>query len=360
VSALPISDFRPGFLTVILPRHRARLAPGTWQLTEKLVSTTETTQRGGLLFAGLCALNGAFVPAVAKFTTDRADPFFVAAATTLFAGLAAAVMLGARRELSRLVQRETAPLLILLGALGTTLPFILFFVGTQRTSAIEAVLCLQTEPVYSLIVAWLFLGHRLTVRRVTAALVLMTGIILAVGVGGLSDPLGVTLLLLTPLSWQICHLLTLRGMQNVEPYLLTGARYVYGGALVALAAAAFGGPDWMPSTAALTQQLPLLALQGVGLSYLGTMLWYLTIARLDLARATAIVVPSIPLLSLVASFLVVGEVPTLRQAMGMLLTAGGVLAFVTAPHAVEVRERVPAQTAPLAAPADPETSGDGT
>jgi drug/metabolite transporter (DMT)-like permease len=231
-------------------------------------------------------------------------------------------------------------------------------VGTRRTSAIEAVLCLQTEPIYSLIVAWLFLGHRLTVRRVGAALVLATGIVLAVGVGGLSDPLGVTLLLLTPLSWQICHLLTLKGMPNVEPVLLTGARYVYGGALVALVAWAIGGPDWIPAANLVVEQLPLLALQGIGLSYLGTMLWYLAIARLDLARATAIVVPSIPLLSLVASFFVVGEVPTLRQAVGMLLTAGGVLAFVTAPHAVEERERVPAQTAPLATPADPETGGD--
>jgi hypothetical protein len=42
----------------------------------------------------------------------------------------------------------------------------------------------------------------------------------------------------------------------------------------------------------------------------------------------------------------------------MLLTAAGVLAFVTAPHAVEVRERIPAQTAPLMAPADPRTGGD--
>ena len=50
------------------------------------MSIPETTQRSGLLFAGLCALNGAFVPAVAKFTTDRADPLFVAAATTFFAG----------------------------------------------------------------------------------------------------------------------------------------------------------------------------------------------------------------------------------------------------------------------------------
>ena len=74
----------------------------------------------------------------------------------------------------------------------------------------------------------------------------------------------------------------------------------------------------------LAEQLPVLALQGVVLGYAGTMLWYQAIARLDLARATAIVVPSIPLLSLAASFVVVGEVPTLRQMVGMLLTAVGV------------------------------------
>jgi len=319
---------------------------------EARVSSREPSQRSGLVFAALCALNGGFVPAVAKFTTDRADPLFVAAVTTVFAGLAAALVLGARGELPRLFRRATAPLLILLGGLGTTLPFALFFEGTRRTSAIEAVLCLQVEPVYSLLVAWLFLGH------VLAAGVLATGIVLAVGVGGLSDPPGVALLLVTPLCWQISHLVALRGLGGVEPYVLTGARYVYGGALLAPLAWVLAGPDWMPSGDALAQQLPVLALQGTVLSYVGTMLWYQAIARLDLARATAIVVPSIPLLSLGASFLLVGEVPTLRQAAGMLLTAGGVLAFVTAPHAVEARERVPAQTAPLAAPADPEPGGD--
>jgi drug/metabolite transporter (DMT)-like permease len=319
---------------------------------------SEPTQRSGLLFAGLCALNGAFVPAVAKLTTDRADPLFVAAVTTVFAGLAAALVLGTRGELRRLLRRDTAPVLILIGALGTAIPFLLFFEGTRRTSAIEAVLCLQTEPVYSLIVAWLFLGHRLTLRRVAAALVLVAGIVLAVGVGGLSDTLGVTLLLLAPLCWQICHLVTLRRLRSVEPPLLTGARYVYGGALLAPAAWAFGGPEWLPTVDEIADQLPVLALQGVVLGYVGTMLWYQAIARLDLARATAIVVPSIPLLSLGASFVLVGEVPTLRQTTGMLLTAGGVLAFVTAPHAVEARERVPAQTAPLAARADPEIGGD--
>jgi len=42
------------------------------------------------------------------------------------------------------------------------------------------------------------------------------------------------------------------------------------------------------------------------------------------------------MLSLGATFVPVGEVPTRRQALGLLLTAAAVLAFVTAPH-VEAR-----------------------
>jgi len=99
------------------------------------------------------------------------------------------------------------------------------------------------------------------------------------------------------------------------------------------------GVSWLLSGAAaphgaeLATALPWLALQGVVLSYLGTLAWYRAITRLDLARTTAIVVPSIPLLSLAASFALLGEVPSAQQWAGLLLTGAGVVAFVTAPHA---------------------------
>jgi drug/metabolite transporter (DMT)-like permease len=67
------------------------------------------------------------------------------------------------------------------------------------------------------------------------------------------------------------------------------------------------------------------------LYYVGTLLWYQTIARLDLARATAIVVPTIPILSTAASFALVGELPTPRQWAGLALVAAGVAVFVRAP-----------------------------
>ena len=63
-------------------------------------------------------------------------------------------MLVARGELGVLIARDTGPRLALVGALGTAVAFLLFYAGTSRTSAIEAALCLQVEPVYALIGAW--------------------------------------------------------------------------------------------------------------------------------------------------------------------------------------------------------------
>jgi drug/metabolite transporter (DMT)-like permease len=300
-------------------------------------------ERLGLLFAALCALNGAFVPAVAKLTTGHAAPLFVAAVTSEFGGVCAAIVLALRGELRGLVRPTVGPRLVAIGALGTAGAHFLFFLGASRASAIDAVLCLQIEPAYALLLAWLALGHRPTLRRVAATGVLLTGIALAVGLHGLSGASGVWILLATPVCWQTSHLIVLRGLIGVPPSILTGARYIHGGVILALAWLVTGGLSALPAASILLPQLPWLALQGVVLSYGGTLLWYQAITRLDLARATSIVVPSIPLLSLVASFALLGEVPTLQQWLGLALTAAGVFAFVTASDA----SGAPAQAVPL-------------
>lgn len=293
-----------------------------------------------MLCAAYCAANGAFVPAFAKLTTDRAAPLFVAAATTLCAAFCAGGVLHLRGELRLLVTRPFGGWLFVVGGLGTAAAFLLFFRGAQHASAIDTVLCLQSEPVYSLLLAWLVLGHRPTRRRLGAIGVLLAGILLAVGAHGSATSSGIWMLLATPLCWQLSHLIVLRTLIGVPPSVLAGARYIDGGAILALLWVAGGGLSALPPRPAVLGVAPLLAFQGAVLSYLGTLVWYQALTRLDLARTTAIVVPSVPLLSLVATFLLLGEVPSITQGFGLVLTAAGVLAFVTAPHV-----GVPAQTA---------------
>jgi drug/metabolite transporter (DMT)-like permease len=315
---------------------------------------SDAREKLGLGFAALCALNGAFVPAFAVLTTARADALLVATVSSLFAGAAALAVLASRGELRVLWQPGAWAWLLLIGLLGTALAHTLFFLGAERTSAIETALCLQVEPVYSLVASRVFLGHPVTRRRLAAAAVALCGIALAIGAYRAELSAGVLILLATPLCWQSSHIVVLRKLRGISPPVLTGARYVYGGLLLALfyavrrAVAPAAAPP--PAADALREMLPLLALQGVVLAYVGTNLWYQAIARLDLARTTAIVVPSIPLLSFGASFLLLGEVASPAQWAGLALTAAGVLAFVTAPDAIRPGEHIPAPTAPLLTP----------
>lgn len=293
-------------------------------------SARPARERAGLVFAALCALNGAFVPGFAKLMTTTLPGLTVAVFATAFAAAAALALLAARRELARLFDARTAPRLAAMGALGTGVAFLLFFEGVQRTSAIEAALCLQIEPVYSLVLARAVLSHPITGRRLLAVSAIVSGIALALEARVASGLAGPALLLATPLAWQLSHLIALRGLPEVDARVFSAARYLVGSALLAALWAARGGVARLPGAAELAPQLPALAFQGIVLSYFGTLLWYETIGRIDLARATAIVVPSVPLLSLGASFALLGEVPSWRQALGMGLAAGGVLAFVWA------------------------------
>jgi len=303
------------------------------------------------MFAALCALNGAVVPGVAKLLAVALDPFLLATLTTIFAGICATFMLGLRGELSILVRRDVALRLLAIGTLGTAAAYTFFFLGASRSSAIETVLVLQIEPAYALVLSWLALGHRPTPRRLAAIAVLMTGIFFAVGweASGPGNLRGPALLLLPPLCWQLSHLITLRGLVGIAPRVLTGARYIYGAVVLALVYVSLRGFSIPVSDEALIELMPLLIFQAVVLYYGGTLIWYHTVTRLDLTRATAIVVPSIPILSLGASFVLLGEVPTAAQLFGLALAAAGVFAFVTAPHATN-KERIPTATAPIPTP----------
>jgi O-acetylserine/cysteine efflux transporter len=294
--------------------------------------TAAAQERVGLLFAALCALSGAFVPALAKLTTGQADPLFVATISNLFAAVAAILVLGLRAELGAIVRRGVAVRLFVIGALATAGAHLLFYLGASRTNAIVATLCLQIEPAYALLLAWLVLGHRPTARRIGATLLLLVGIGFAIGGSHLEASSGVWLLLATPLCWQLSHLIVLRQLTGVPPLILAGARYIYGAGVLGLLWLSVGGPSTVPNLSVMASLLPLLAVQGCLLGYVGTLFWYQAITRLDLARTTAIVVPAIPLLSFAASFLLLGEIASARQWLGLLLTAAGILAFVGAPH----------------------------
>ena len=289
----------------------------------------------GLAMAAYCVVNSAFVPAVAKLTTAHADGLTIALFTSAFAALVCLVFLVAQGKL-RLLLRDFR-WLVLIGTLGTAVAFLLYYSGAQRSTAVETALCVQTEPIYSLIGTRFVLGYPTAKRRIAAVLAIAAGIALAIGTAPSSPWLGLAFLLATPLAWQTSHWIALKQLTTFDPLQLSGARYVYGSLALAVAWLALDGPAALPPRSDLGSFLPIVALQGALLSFGGTLAWYAAVKRLDLPRATAIVVPSAPILSLLVSYLVLGEHVSLRELCGFLLAAAGVLTFALNPS-VTARE----------------------
>ena len=292
----------------------------------------------GLALAGYCVANGAFVATVAKLTTNAAQPLSIAFLTSAFGGLAVLALLIARGKLGLLAVRRDLPALIAVGALGTALAFLLFYSGAKRVTAVETALCVQTEPLYALFGTRLLLGHPLTGQRVAAVAAIGAGIALAIGTQPTSGWLGLALLLATPLAWQSSHWVALRALPVFDPLQLAGARYVFGTLVLLPVWLAVEGPAGFPAGDELRQLLPVVAVQGALLGFGGTLAWYAAVKRLDLTRTTAIVVPSVPIVSLVVSYLVLGEKVSAREAAGFALTAAGVLAFALAPSVQHIAQ----------------------
>lgn len=294
--------------------------------------TVRRSDASGLAFAAYCAVKTAFVPSVAKLTTQHADGLTIALFTSAFGAIGALGLLVALGK-ARLLLRDFGSL-VLVGTLGTAVAFLLYYSGARQVTAVETALCVQTEPIYSLIGTRFVLGYPVERRRIAAVVAIAAGIALAIGTAPTSPLLGLGLLLATPLAWQMSHWIALKRLAVFDPLQLAGARYVYGSLALLPTWLALDGLSALPPRSDFGSFLPIVALQGALLSLGGTLAWYAAVKRLDLPRTTAIVVPSAPILSLFVSYLVLGEHVSAREVCGFLLAGAGVLTFALNPSVV--------------------------
>jgi drug/metabolite transporter (DMT)-like permease len=68
---------------------------------------------------------------------------------------------------------------------------------------------------------------------------------------------------------------------------------------------------------------------GLFVYFLGSLSWYAAISRLSLAWTTALVVPGIPLLSILFAVTFLGEHASGRELIGIVIAVSGVIALVS-------------------------------
>jgi drug/metabolite transporter (DMT)-like permease len=115
-------------------------------------------------------------------------------------------------------------------------------------------------------------------------------------------------------------------MPPLRPITVTGARFVFATAVLIVVLVAI-------RPHAIVQLLDphraaVIVVSGVFGYFLGALTWYSAISRLSLAWTTALVVPGMPLLSVVFAVMFLRESVSYRELFGILVAISGILTLV--------------------------------
>jgi len=243
------------------------------------------------------------------------------------AACGAIVMLALSGELGTLFNRVFLLRLVGVSMAGTVATSITLIYGLTKIDAVAGVILLESEPVYSLLMATIFLGERPSARQLIATATILAGIGSVAGAGRAFTPVyAAALVFVTPLFWQTSHVPSLRMMPPLTPRCLTGARYIY--AALALAIIALVADHQGLSELTQWHILAVVGFTGLFVFLLGSLTWYCAISRLSLAWTTAFVIPGVPILSFLFAMIFLGEHPSAREITGIAIAICGVAMLV--------------------------------
>ena len=99
------------------------------------------------------------------------------------------------------LKREHMGTVFAIGFTGYFASFCLQMLGINRLTGSVSSLLGAMNPIFIPLLAAVFLGEALTLRKILCVAVSMTGVVIIVGVGGTADPLGAVLMLASVFLW---------------------------------------------------------------------------------------------------------------------------------------------------------------
>ena len=279
---------------------------------------------------------GAFV--FMRVAVPAFGPLALAFLRVFGAALMLVPLLAAGGELAAL-RRHWRPIAVV-GFVNSALPFLCFAYAALTINAGVSAIFNSATPLFAAIVAWLWLGDRMTPLRIAGLAIGFAGVLWIgwdkadFGPGGSAAAIGACLL--ATMSYGIAPSLTKRRLGGVPPLAVAAGSQV-AAAIFLVAPAALAWPAVAPSAAAWLM-MALLAFLGTGFAYV---LYFRLIANAGPANAVAVTY-LIPIFAVVWGGVFLGErlTPT--------LVAGCLVIFVGTALATGVlRPRpLPGATAP--------------
>ncbi|MBQ7908450.1 MAG: EamA family transporter [Elusimicrobiaceae bacterium] len=209
-----------------------------------------------------------------------------------------------------------------LGTLGTALPMTVFMIALNFTTPTNAAILNQFEIVYSILLAWLLLKERPTLKQIGGSLLVISGVTLLLWQAGFSVQLKGDLMIIGCLwMFQLSHIFAKKLPTEMDPQLIAAARALFALPALFLLIIYIVCTQGIIFTPVSTLWWTLL-FSAVINYFLGNTFWYYAIRNMDLGKASAIIL-SYPVMTFVLSALLGLDKITIFKVLGLLLALFG-------------------------------------
>ena len=256
------------------------------------------------------------------------NPLLFAGLAMLVGSLPFTILLVKQKKFSIMYSTSyLKPLLMI--ALLTALGSMAFFSGTRLSSGINTGLIIQIEPVYSVILSAILLHEVIKKDQLFSTIIMVFGAMVVAYKGLSAVNIGDLFLVTVPLFFQLSHVIMKKILvRSKDPNFIIVSRLLYGGLIVTIVALISNPADITQLSS--FNNLFNIVIFGLIFRAFDFFLWHQGLARLPLSKASAILPLSVAI-SFLGSILILKEVPTLNQYLGLMLIGGGMF-WLTLQH----------------------------
>jgi drug/metabolite transporter (DMT)-like permease len=280
----------------------------------------------GLMFAIITALISGVSVFINGIAVKMSDPFVY----TLLKNAGVLVFLGAAvlafNELHnfRNLSRKQWGLLALIGVIGGSVPFLMFFWGLKLGGAAVSSFIFRSLFIFAGVFGYLILKEKPDTKDYAAGLIILLGNALLVS-GEMAFGIGQILVLGATILWALEYTISRKVLADVSPKVLMVSRMLFGG-IVLFAFLGATGSLHLISTVDIEvlQWLVLTSLLLFGF----VMAWYNALKHLPVLKATA-VLASGGIVTAALRLFFLEKAVTLTEGMGLLLILLGAIIMVS-------------------------------
>jgi RarD protein len=262
----------------------------------------------------------------AKNVTSLIHPSTVVLFRGFFSAVAYGLWLLLTRKSLKTIEKDDIPGFFILGALNMPINQLLFIWGVRYTTPANASLAYALTPAFVLIIAVMFLGEKLTKRKLFGIIIAMLGTIIVLFEKGLAfgseQFLGNIMVLLASISWAIYTSLGKKYAMKYGGIFSTGVS-MFTGLLLYIPIVMLLPFDITPSNYDASIWFQLFYL-GVITSGLGYALWYFALTKME-ASKLAVFNNIQPVLTTIMAFFLFNTLPSEFFMIGAFIAICGVV-----------------------------------